>query len=227
MGADARAETIRYHEALYRHDDGGSDWLRHPSQFVLDAAGRLPDRPVTVWDLGCGIGRHAVPVAALLRAGSRVIGVDLLPVAVEGLREAARAAGVADRVETRTTDLGELELDVPADLMIGVSALEHVGGEGRLEALLRRCRAATKPGGLHCWIFFTDRSEVCRDGHRRPARLERSQTPGGTERLLGVGYARWEVLQHDTEPYGVEETRGHESYRLVGTADRFLARRPG
>src|SRR5664280_2082915 len=54
----ARAETIRYHETLYRSTSLGTrgSWLAHPHPLVMDSLG-LVTRPVHAYDLGAGVGR--------------------------------------------------------------------------------------------------------------------------------------------------------------------------
>src|SRR5664280_905267 len=54
----ARAETIRYHEALYRSTSLGTrgSWLARPHPLVMDSLG-LVTRPVHAYNLGAGVGR--------------------------------------------------------------------------------------------------------------------------------------------------------------------------
>jgi SAM-dependent methyltransferase len=56
-----------------------------------------------VYDLGSGDGR--IPITAALRHGARAVGVEINPRLVREARAAAKAAGVADRVRFRETDL--------------------------------------------------------------------------------------------------------------------------
>jgi SAM-dependent methyltransferase len=61
-----------------------------------------------VYDLGCGDGR--IVIAAAQRFGARGVGVDIDAGLIEKAQAAARAAGVADRVEFRLQDA--LSVDV-------------------------------------------------------------------------------------------------------------------
>src|ERR1039458_2788740 len=69
----ARAETIGYHEALYRSTSLGTrgSWLAHPHPLVMDSLGLVTHR-VHAYDLGAGVGRHTLPIVAGLPTGSRV-----------------------------------------------------------------------------------------------------------------------------------------------------------
>src|ERR1035437_9597890 len=97
----ARAETIRYHEALYRSTSLGArgSWLAHPHPPVMDSLS-LVTHPVHAYDLGAGVGRHPLPIVAGLPTGSRVTAVDLIPSALASLVENAAAAGLSNCVET-------------------------------------------------------------------------------------------------------------------------------
>jgi SAM-dependent methyltransferase len=56
----------------------------------------------TVYDLGCGDGRIVIMAAA--RFGARGVGIDIDPALLAKAEEAARAAGVSDRVTFRRQD---------------------------------------------------------------------------------------------------------------------------
>ena len=104
--ARARAETIRYHETLYRSTSLGTrgTWLAQPHPLVINSLD-LVTRPVHAYDLGAGVGRHTLPIVAGLPPGSRVTAVDLIPSALASLAQNAAAAGLSDRVETVNADL--------------------------------------------------------------------------------------------------------------------------
>ena len=154
MGFDeGRDETIRYHEELYSapeaHDPDA--WLNRPAPIVMDALAHLDrTRPVRVYDLGAGSGRHAIPLARALPAGSRVVAVDLLDIPIQQLKERAAHESVGDVVIPVVADQETYEFDRgPADLVLGVSTLEHVSSRDAFVALLERMRDATAPGGVH------------------------------------------------------------------------------
>src|ERR1035437_7304859 len=102
----ARAETIRYHETLYRSTSLGArgSWLAHPHPLVMDSLG-LVTHPVHAYDLGAGEGRHTLPIVAGLPTGSRVTAVDLIHSSLASLVENAAAAGLSNCVEVVNADL--------------------------------------------------------------------------------------------------------------------------
>jgi len=56
-----------------------------------------------IFDLGCGDGR--IVIAAAERFGARGVGIDIDPLRIEEANEAARRAGVADRLRFTVQDL--------------------------------------------------------------------------------------------------------------------------
>lgn len=226
-----REETLRYHEEFYRRHrlfEPGS-WLQHPSRFVLRALDRLdPARPVIVYDLGCGVGRHTIPIAQAVPAGSQVIGVDLLPVAAAQLEANAAAAGVSEKVRAVVADLELVSLPTgSADLIVGCSALEHVSSFPAFDELLSRMQEATRVGGLHCLVIGSDKFEVDSDGISRPARVEFPLATDELTALLQRRYADWAWLDSSRGTFVVEEARDRASYELHSTCTRLLVRRPG
>jgi SAM-dependent methyltransferase len=214
--AAARAETERYHRALYARRPDAADpadtWRTRPSPHVLRAVAAVPDLRVVV-DLGCGEGRHAVPVA-LAAPGVRVLGVDLLPEALHALRARAAEVGAADRVAAVRADLAHLRLAPgSADLVLACSALA-------------RCAEAVRAPGVLCLLVLADRREVLDDGTERPALVEVPLTAGDVQQAVAATFTGWSVVEHSTGPQHAREVRGGEPYTLVGTMLRWTLRRP-
>jgi SAM-dependent methyltransferase len=225
-----RHETVRYHEEFYaRHElfEAGS-WLHRPSPFVLRSLEHLDVRGrVLVLDLGCGVGRHTLPIAGSLPPGSYVVGVDLIPYAAERLKDNAAQAQLASAIQPVVADLDTIGLAPRSlDLLVSVSALEHVPGLEALESVLQRCRDATKPSGLHALIIGTDKVEIDARGGVRPARVEFHLPTEDAKSVLERVYGDWEWIEYSEVDFGVEEDRDGESYTLRTTNLRLLARAP-
>ena len=129
--AQGRAETLRYHEDLYESTPLGAanSWLLEPDQLVLKALTLCGGaNPIQAFDLGAGVGRHTIPMAQGLAAGSKVIAVDVIPSAIAHLKANCAAAGVSDMVTPVESDLEKFTFDtsMAAGLIVGFSAVEHV-----------------------------------------------------------------------------------------------------
>jgi SAM-dependent methyltransferase len=114
---------------VYDHDANPLPALEEP--FVRDAVGEV--RGLSVLDLGCGTGRHALWLAA---AGATVTAVDFS----EGMLEQARGKAGAEAVRWLVHDLGT-PLPFPAqafDRVVSGLVLEHLGDPGGFFAEVRR-----------------------------------------------------------------------------------------
>lgn len=90
-------------------------------------------------DAGCGSGRVTAELVERLPEG-RVIAVDGSEAMVEKAKER-----LGERVEYLVSDLVELELPEPVDLVFSTATLHWIPDH---DALFRQLRGALKPGGL-------------------------------------------------------------------------------
>ncbi|HWC22829.1 MAG TPA: methyltransferase domain-containing protein [Flexivirga sp.] len=110
----------------------------------------------TVLDVGSGLGGPARQVARA--TGSRVVGVDITPSYVDTAAALTRAAGLADRVEFRCTDVSDLDRsDFDAAYTIHVQ-MNVADKHGFFTGIADRLRP-----GARLAVF-----EVCRTGDEDP-----------------------------------------------------------
>jgi len=223
----ARGETIRYHEELYANTSLGDadSWLARPHRLIFEALALMPDdRAVVAYDLGCGIGRHTIPLLEKLPHGSEIHAIDLLDSAVEKLKQSAPASG-ATRLHARQGDLADVQLADGVDLVFAFSAMEHLPDPEAIARLLEKIASALRPGGVAAFGIVADRYEVDAAGERRPAFLESGITVQDAESLLADAFAGFEVIQERTHPASVVEERDGEEYTLSSTLLTWIGRR--
>ena len=111
-------------------------------------------------DVGCGPGRHAVPLA---KAGLSVTGVDVSRRFLDIAAERARATGVS--AAFFEVDARQMPFDAEFDAVVSIcqGAFGLMGGDDSL--VLKRMAEALKPGGL---LIATAFSALFEAGHRRP-----------------------------------------------------------
>lgn len=121
--------------AVYDHDGNPLQALEGP--VVREAVG--DPRGLTVLDLGCGTGRHALWLAA---SGARVTAVDFS----EGMLAQARLKPGAEAIRFITHDLHQpLPFpDASFDLVVSGLVLEHLQ---QLTGFFREARRVLRPGG--------------------------------------------------------------------------------
>jgi SAM-dependent methyltransferase len=118
-----------------------------------------------VLELGVGTGRIAVPIAA---AGVEVVGVDSSAGMLAVCREAAEAAGVADRIEVRLGDLRDPPVEGRFPLVIcPFRAYLHLHTDAeRLEAFAS-VRRHLEPDGRFVFDVFAPGADDIVETHGR------------------------------------------------------------
>jgi SAM-dependent methyltransferase len=117
-------------------------------------------------DLACGRGGYGMEIAR--RTGTRVLGVDHSPVAIEQARQRAASSDLADQAEFRVGALTGTGLAAQSiDAVLCVDAIQFAEPT---DAALRECRRVLVPGGriaITCW------EAVDAGNERVPQRLRR------------------------------------------------------
>ena len=121
-------DAVTYQRVSVPHEE----WARS----ILDRLGLEGDERVL--DAGCGSGRVTSMLIERLPAGS-VVAVDGSPSMVEEVRSVLRP-----RDEAMVSDLTELELDEPVDVVFSSAVFHWVLDH---DALFRRLAAVLRPGG--------------------------------------------------------------------------------
>lgn len=107
---------------------------------------------LTILDVGCGMGYFSLPAARLTGADGRVIGVDLQPKMLDGLRRRALKAGLAERIEARSSaapPLGVGDLAGKIDLVLTIHMVHEVPDK---KDLFVRIVEVLRPGGRLLFI---------------------------------------------------------------------------
>jgi 2-polyprenyl-6-hydroxyphenyl methylase/3-demethylubiquinone-9 3-methyltransferase len=131
-----------------------------PLAFHYEAELRVLDErvaPRADWralDLGTGRGRFAVHVA---ERGCHVVALDVNPDMLEAARAAARARGVAERVEVRRGSAEDLSAFAPEsfDLVLCMELFDHLPD---LRAALGEARRVLAPGGRFVFSYVPSES---------------------------------------------------------------------
>jgi SAM-dependent methyltransferase len=126
-------------------------WSAHMTEDIPFYVGlaRTADGPVV--ELAVGNGRVAIPVARA--TGQRVTGLDSSPAMLAQARARAEAEGVD--LDLRVSDMRDLRLDVPAELVYcPFRALLHLPTWADRRRVFERVAASLRPGGRFAWNAF-------------------------------------------------------------------------
>ncbi|WP_068648190.1 class I SAM-dependent methyltransferase [Paenibacillus antarcticus] len=168
--AHIRTEEKKYHDHCFEHYtlfEPGS-WLHKPVKSVIDLLEHFNDRrDLKVLDLGCGIGRNSIPMAEILKnRNGRIVCVDLLESAIEKLNNYSKEYGVEQGIETVLSEIEHFDIkEAEYDVIIALSALEHVSSEEALIRKLHEMTVGTTCNGINCIIINSNIREVVKESN--------------------------------------------------------------
>ena len=165
-------------------------WVGYLIMSPLRKIGENPDailRPLvrpgmTAVDIGCGMGFFSLPLARMVGAEGRVVGVDVQRKMLSSLQRRARRKGLDRIIETRIATQEDLCLDdlsSQVDLVLAVHVVHETAYPRRF---LTRCHEVLRPEGKMLMIEP--------DGHVGDDEFEASR-----KLALDVGFAECERLE--------------------------------
>ncbi|MDE7176428.1 MAG: class I SAM-dependent methyltransferase [Lachnospiraceae bacterium] len=153
------------HTAAYTNEKlyDKTSWLQKPIKTVLDI---LPlfhaYTELHVLDLGCGIGRNSICIAETYQNINCTIDcVDLLEIALEKLKQNAKEYGVSENISEILKPIEEYEIRSNFyDLIMAVSALEHIDSEKSFVRKLTEIRNGVRENGIVCLVINSNVRET-------------------------------------------------------------------
>lgn len=157
----------RYYDLLYRDKDYAGE-----ARFIHDAVRRhLPDA-ASLFELGCGTGRHALEFA---RLGYRVGGIDLSEGMVAQSRQlyAAQAPELAARLSASVGDVRRHREPARHDVVLSLfHVVNYQTTDADLAAAMETAASLTRPGGVFLFDFWYGPAVLADPPQVRVRRLE-------------------------------------------------------
>ena len=153
---------IYKNEALYSSDS----WLGKPIKTVKDIMPYFQEnKSLRVLDLGCGVGRNSIYIADKCASKECQIDcVDILEIAIDNLQKNANEHSVSNIIHGFVDTIEHFPITKDTyDLIIAVSALEHVESEEVFLRKLHEIKKGIKPDGIVCLVVNSEVREKRKD----------------------------------------------------------------
>ncbi len=232
-----RLQQIRHAEELSHTEMYNSfalfvpgSWLAKPVRTVLELLPLFDGySSFRALDLGCGVGRNSIPIAQHFQnIPCRVDCVDILPLAIEKLMENAQHYNIFDNIHGYTAAIEDY--DIPAntyDLILAISALEHINDASSFLQKLHDIRNGLQPGGIACLIVNTSISEHDKtSGHLLAPQFEVLLSTEKFLQLIGQIFEGWTILKHTITHQNYDIPRESGIACLDTDVVTFVVRRP-
>jgi cyclopropane fatty-acyl-phospholipid synthase-like methyltransferase len=227
-----RKEEKEYHEQYFEdhklYEEG--TWLDEPVAIILDLADQVNvGQPMSILDLGCGVGRNSIPLAQKVKPGDgRVVCVDLLEKALHKLVHYSEQYQVRDVIYTEQADISDYQIAVGKfDYIVAASSLEHCKSTHMLKKVIQSMVQGTKSGGINCIIMNTNIEEFdAKTRKPREAFFEVNLNKEKALKLLRKHYEGWEELHVSDEPLELAIDRDDQPVLLKADSLTFAVRKP-
>ena len=195
--AEAESHTEAYtNHALF----SAGSWLSKPVKTVLDLLPMFDGyTEFRALDLGSGVGRNSIPVAQHFKdIPCRVDCVDILELAIEKLNENAQQYGVAGNIQGSVSSIDDYEIEVDSyDLIMAISALEHIASRSAFEKKLIDIRNGLRIGGIACLIVNSGVIEHdIATGEELSPQFEVNLQTDEMQHLLEQTFTGWPIVKH-------------------------------
>ena len=196
-----QAEAESHIEAYTSHDlFAAGSWLAKPVKTVMELLPLFEGyTQFAALDLGSGVGRNSIPVAQHFSSSPcRVDCVDILELAIAKLNENALQYGVENCIRGIVSSIDDYEIAADSyDLILAVSALEHIASQSAFEKKLTEIRNGLRHGGIACLIVNS--GVVEHDKATRQELLPQFEVNLPTSQMQDIlekTFAGWKIIKH-------------------------------
>lgn len=210
---------------LYSNDS----WLKRPVKTVLDILPYFQNHShLHVLDLGCGIGRNCIAVAKYFSSvPCHIDCVDLLELAIVKLMENAEKYQVSDSIHGVVCSIDDYQIPSASyDLILAISALEHVDNEGSFVSKLAEIKNGIQKNGIACLIINSSVTEYDKSsGCEIPAQFEVNLSAEELSDMLKSEFSEWQTIKFSQQKQHYEIPRKNGPVDLYSTVITFVAKR--
>lgn len=196
-----RESERKSHIEMYSNEElyHSESWLKKPIKTVRDLIPMFSGYSMlNVLDIGCGVGRNCLAIANEYKhIDCNIDCVDILDLAIEKLYVYAEEHGVSKCINGIVKPIEEFTvLYDHYDLIIAVSALEHIDSMPSFVNKLNEIKSGIRNGGIVCLVMNSEIEEFNKaTGEEIPAQFEVNISTKEMQNILSQIFVGWNVLK--------------------------------
>lgn len=204
-------------------------WLRKPIKTILDIIPLFSNTTeLNVLDLGCGVGRNCIAIAqSFNNIPCKIDCVDILNLAIEKLYDNAKELGVASNINGIVETIENYHIkENKYDLIIAVSALEHIDSEQSFLTKLFEIKNGVRSNGIICLVINSDIVENEKStGKEIPAQFEVNLPTEKLKDILEKTFSSFKIIKTTVSEQQYDIPRGDIVSNLKTKVVTFVARK--
>lgn len=204
-------------------------WLRKPIKTILDIIPLFSDiTELNVLDLGCGVGRNCIAIAQSFKnIQCKIDCVDILNLAIDKLYDNAKELGVASSINGIVEPIENYPIkENKYDLIIAVSALEHIDSEQSFFNKLSEIKNGIRSNGIVCLVINSDVKETEKTtGKEIPAQFEVNIPTEKIQSVLKEIFSDFKTIKTSVSEQQYDIPRGNIISNLKTTVITFVVRK--
>ncbi len=192
-----KASHIEIYSTAKLFENGS--WLQKPVKTVMDLVPNFINyQSVKILDLGCGVGRNCIALAQELKNKSKIDCVDILEFAIEKLNDNSIKFDVENEINGIVSSIDDFSISENSyDLIIAVSALEHVDNVESFKNKLTEISKGIKRNGIVCLIINSQITEINKEnGQQLVPQFEVNLETQGLLEILNKTFEGWKIIKN-------------------------------
>lgn len=204
-------------------------WLQKPIKTITDLLPLFDEySSVSILDIGSGVGRNSIPLAQRFsNIQCSIDCVDILELAIDKLKMNSVKYGVEKNIKGYVSPIEDFEIQSGEyDMIIAVSALEHIESEAAFALKLKDIQNGLKKDGVFCLVINSEITENDKET-REPLepQFEVNMPAVKMQELLQESFRDWDVLKITVVPQTYIIKRENVKVSLATKVITFVVRK--